>query len=225
MFTYNGIHISNFGVCNTMPPFKRAKKRVNYYQIPGSRKSYAEEDGFEPYVLNFKVTLLDKSDLDEFIEWLSGEGEFIRDDDPLKSIHVRMDSEIAYERFSRGIELPVAEVEMIVLEPFRKLVTEPNVTITNGATYANIGTIESEPIITISGSGEVVININGRSFTYNFDSPSVTIDSQEMNCKFGTTLKNRRMIGEFPYLDIGNNVISWTGDITTFTLTPNTRWL
>lgn len=53
----------------------------------------------------------------------------------------------------------------------------------------------------------------------------VTVDSPIKNCYKNTELWNNKMQGEFPVLSVGDNQISWAGNIEKIEIIPNWRWL
>ena len=51
------------------------------------------------------------------------------------------------------------------------------------------------------------------------------IDSINEEAYKNETLKNRNMSGEFPILESGVNIITWTGNLTKIKVEPKSRWL
>ncbi len=226
MLTFKGVQASTYGTVLSLPPFKRAEKQVVYHKVEGSDKTEREDLGFRPYDLPCSILLHDNTDLDDFIAWLEGEGQLIRNEDDDKFVYAYIDREVQFDRYSRGVNLKVASFDFTILDPFRYALDEDDTILTVAGTVTNQGTYHSEPIMIIEGSGEVVIDIDGRTFTYDFLTDSeVVIDSQQKEAYFATSLKNRQMTGNFPYLTSGVNNISWTGTVTSITIQPNSRWL
>lgn len=225
MLSFKGTHVSTYGTVLTAPVFKRAKKNTNIIQIEGSDKSFREDYGYTGYSLKTKIYLSDNADLDSFIEWLSGSGQLILDEDSNKYVTAYIDEEVEISRVLRGSNSKVADVEFLVLDPFRYVLSEANTTLTSSGTYTNNGTIFSEPLLKLTGSGTVILTIGSQSFTYVFDTPFVYIDCQSKDAYYSNTYKNRRMTGSFPVLNKGANAISWTGTLTELVITPRTRYL
>ena len=101
-------------------------------------------------------------------------------------------------------------------------------------TVNNVGLENSKPIITLWGSGVIEISINTvgtfqLDFSINPDVPDeyLTVNSEIEECYKDTakTLKNRSMIGEFPILLPGENIITWTGILTKIIVEVRSRWL
>ena len=92
----------------------------------------------------------------------------------------------------------------------------------------NQGLEIAKPIITLYGSGNIEIAINGSTiFEYTFPSgeTSVVVDSLQEEAYLNGIYKNRNMLGEFPKLNPGNNTITWTGSLTRIKVEPKSRWL
>lgn len=226
MFTFKGLHANNMGIkVLRLPPIKKASMRVETNHIEGSDRTVVEELGFQDYSMPCEIMVTDLSRIDEIIAWLSGSGVLIRDDDEDKFQHVSIYNEIDYNRLVRYRR---ATFEFYVADPFRYALNEDDVVLTEPGIVLNQGTYKSLPILTIEGSGEIEIDIDGRVFTYDFNTDTeVIIDSTTKNAYYPDemTLKNRQMVGEFPYLTSGENNISWTGTVTQITIQPNSRWL
>ena len=92
----------------------------------------------------------------------------------------------------------------------------------------NLGLEKSKPIITLNGSGTVELIINNNSIlTYNFpeEESSVVIDSIQEEAYLDGIFKNRNMLGIFPILEPGDNVITWSGNLTQIIVEPKSRWI
>lgn len=99
----------------------------------------------------------------------------------------------------------------------------------NPSQYYNTGTIISQPLIEFAGSGDITFWVNGNEFIfkgllngeYGMDSEIKEVyqivDGQyiSINSKYFSK-------SHFPELEIGENTISWTGNVTSAKLTP--RW-
>lgn len=225
MLTFKGVHASTYGTVLTAPIFKRARMSTSEYKVEGSNITKREELGYELYTVSAKIFLSDNADLDDFVAWLSGSGVLILDEDSSKYMTVYIDEEVQIERLTRGANKKVASVEFKVLDPFRYKLSEANTTLTSAGTYTNLGTIYSEPLLKLTGTGTVVLTIGTQSFTYVFDTPYVYVDCKAKDCYHSNTYKNRQMTGKFPVLNVGANAISWTGTLTELVITPRTRYL
>ncbi len=88
-----------------------------------------------------------------------------------------------------------------------------------------MGAFESEPIITIFGNGNIELYVNNQSISLKEITGSVTLDSEMQNAYNGAASMNNKMQGEFPILILGENNITWLGNVTRLEIQPNWRWL
>lgn len=98
----------------------------------------------------------------------------------------------------------------------------------NEISLTNRGNVASRPTVTVYGSGNVELAINAITvLSFSIEGGSITIDSEEMNAYHGDTLMNRRVTGDYSDLrmNVGENVISWNGDVTAIRVEDFSRWL
>lgn len=75
--------------------------------------------------------------------------------------------------------------------------------LTAPTTIRNSGTVYSEPIITVFGSGDVTLTINGADFPLYGVEESITIDSEMMEVFKGDTNQNGKYGGaKFPRFEV-----------------------
>lgn len=99
-------------------------------------------------------------------------------------------------------------------------------------TITNDGNIYSRPSITLVGTGTVNLSVNDEElFVISLGSTetSITIDTALMEAYYGTpdALANRAVDGDYDNfkLNVGNNVISWTGSLTEIVINNYSRWI
>lgn len=98
----------------------------------------------------------------------------------------------------------------------------------NQITLTNRGNVVSRPTVTVFGSGNVELAINAVTvLSFSIDDGSITIDADEMNAYHGDTLMNRRVTGDYAdlRLNVGENVVSWRGNVTGIKVEDFSRWL
>lgn len=223
MFKFKGIDSSTYGRTRIVPLFPRAEKAVELRLVEGADRTEREDLGYQAFTTSAEMILSNDVDIWAFRSWASGDGELSLDGE--KYVYAYADSGVLHTYIAMGVSRYVVTITFTVIDPFI-YTDEDDVVLTEAGTVTNQGTYHSEPIMIIEGSGEVVIDIDGRTFTYDFLTDSeVVIDSRQKEAYFATNLKNRQMIGEFPYLTSGVNNISWTGTVTSITIQPNSRWL
>ena len=98
----------------------------------------------------------------------------------------------------------------------------------NEISLTNRGNVVSRPTVTVYGSGNVELAINAVTvLSFSIEGGSITIDAEEMNAYHGDALMNRRVTGDYSDLrmNVGENVISWRGDVTRIKVEDFSRWL
>lgn len=98
----------------------------------------------------------------------------------------------------------------------------------NQIALTNRGNVASRPTVTVYGSGNVELAINAVTvLSFSIGDGYITIDADEMNAYHGDTLMNRRVTGDYSdlRLNVGENVISWRGDVTAIRIEDFSRWL
>ena len=101
---------------------------------------------------------------------------------------------------------------------------EQNVSIpASGGRIYNPEYFESQPIITVYGNGNGVLSVNNINYNLSDIDGYVTINSDVGLVYKGTENKNSTVnFIEFPTLQVGENIIDWTGGITKVEIIP--RW-
>ncbi len=93
--------------------------------------------------------------------------------------------------------------------------------IKNGTTiYNGKATYKSLPLITVYGTGAGVLKVNNTSYSITNIGTSITLDSE-----LEEVLRGKGQYFEsddFPILEVGENIISWSGGITKVEIVP--RW-
>ncbi|AWB30056.1 distal tail protein Dit [Clostridium botulinum] len=89
----------------------------------------------------------------------------------------------------------------------------------------NEGTFESQPYIKIHGSGDISLNINNEVIKLKNINNYIELDSEIMECYKNNEALNNHMYGEFPIFKVGENKISWTGNINKIEIIPHWRCL
>lgn len=91
-------------------------------------------------------------------------------------------------------------------------------TLMNGATVNGIGNVNAKPIITLRGSGDCTLTINGRKTKLRGVQNSIVLDMQANQVYSGNLPAWDKVVRspefQMPYLDYGRNLISWDGSFT-----------
>lgn len=218
----NGLIISE------LPPITKPKMRTNIIKIDGRDGDLIEELGYESYTKTIKIGLAKNYDIDEIIKYFTGYGDLILSNEPDKVYRCSIMDKIDYEKLLRFKKASVK----FYTQPYKYKRDEEKVVLNidqeTSVSVSNIGLEKSKPIIKLQGSGTVAINLNGATvFNYTFPSNEneVVIDSIKEEAYLNNIFKNRHMSGIFPILELGENTISWSGDLTKIEIQPMSRWL
>ena len=98
----------------------------------------------------------------------------------------------------------------------------------NEISLTNRGNVVSRPTVTVYGRGNVELAINSVTvLSFSLEGGSITIDAEEMNAYHGDALMNRHVTGDYAdlRLNVGENVISWSGNVTGIRVEDFSRWL
>ena len=98
----------------------------------------------------------------------------------------------------------------------------------NQISLTNRGNVISRPTVTVYGRGSVELAINAVTvLSFSIEGGSITVDAEEMNAYHGDALMNRHVTGDYAdlALKVGENVLSWNGDVTGIRVEDFSRWL
>lgn len=226
-FTFKGIDSREMGVIVTaMPETVRAERRIESIIVAGRNGSLHTDEGvYESYDRTMECALIKRARLDEITAWLVGGGEMTFSTEPDKVYRVTIANKISIAQMMR-----VFQKFQVVMDtqPFKYSVNAAGdaVELTAPTTIRNSGTVYSEPLITVYGSGDITLTINGADFPLYGVQKSITIDSEMMEVFKEDTNQNGKYGGvEFPRFEVGKNEISWTGNVSKIKIQPRWRWL
>ena len=111
------------------------------------------------------------------------------------------------------------------LAPFAYLKNSPTTSFTGQKNLANPGSVYSQPVITVEGTGTHTLTINGQVFTIKNPTGLVTIDSALRVCRAGSKAGIDAITPDYPVLAVGTNTIEASSGATKVTVQPNWRML
>ncbi|ADH93231.1 hypothetical protein EBF03_07570 [Arcanobacterium haemolyticum] len=115
------------------------------------------------------------------------------------------------------------EVEL-VCQPFTYLETGLiPVTLTGSGTLTNPGLIEVAPVITIHGTGQLTLTVNGAQHRINSPSGQVTLDSDRLVAHVAGRVQTDALTGGFPTFTPGVNRVTLATGISKVVIVPNWR--
>lgn len=215
-------------IISELPPITKPKLRVRVDTIDGKDGSDITSLGFEAYTKTITIGLTKNYDVDNIIAWLHGEDIIQFSNEPDKYYRVKVVDQIDFEKLLR---FKTATVNFYT-QPFKYSATERlktvNVTGLTTTEVRNAGNYFSKPAITFTGTGTINISVNGLQkcvLNLGATSESITLDADKQEAYSGGVLKNRQMDGDFITLEVGKNIITWTGNLTKIELLNYSRWL
>ena len=215
-------------IISELPPISKPKMKTTITKIDGRDGDIIEELGYESYTKNIKIGLTKNYDINQVIKYFTGSGDLIMSNEPDKVYKCRIIDKVDYNKLLR---FKTATVKFYT-QPFKFKKDEPKVILSideeTSVMVNNIGLEKSKPIIKLTGSGTVDLQLNGATvlnYTFPENETEVIIDSIQEEAYHDGIFKNRNMVGEFPILELGENIISWSGSLTRIEIDPKSRWL
>ena len=189
-FHFKGKDSRDFGILISAAPEKvRAERRVEQVTIPGRSGELTMDEGtYAPYVLSVECSTRGSENLDEILAWLDGAGELILCTEPDKVFRASIYNKISV---SDMIYLYNSFLLQFRVQPFKYSVNAAGdaLELTAPTTIRNSGTVYSEPLITVYGSGDITLTVNGADFPLYGVQESITIDSETMEVFRATPTK------------------------------------
>ena len=229
-FEWNGERSTAHGVyVQEQPPITMPKERSTQTTIPGRPGSLTTLEGDDVYddlTLTATCFIRDPALIPDITAWLKGGGTVAFANRPGGFYHARVSNQIPFEKILRGNPHCSFAVNFRCSPPFWYVSNPDEVTITTSSyVLVNPGSIYAEPIIHVYGSGDATIIVNSTFVELEGIEDSIVLNSVVQEAYQGETLLNERMSGDFPVLKPGNNLISWTGDVSRLVIQPNWRYL
>lgn len=225
-FEWNGVRCTQYGIhVLEQPPITIPSERATFTNVPGRSGSLTTLEGDEVYddlLLTATCLIPDPSRIPEIAAWLRGSGTVTFANRQGGFYHARIVNQISFEKILRGNPHRSFAVNFRC-KPFFYLKDVQPITLTASGTFVNNpGSVSSEPVITVYGSGEVTLMV-GMTITEMAVSGSITLDTPLMEAHSGSTSMNSAMSGDFPVLLPGLNAVSWTGNVSKLEIKPNWR--
>lgn len=216
-----GIHVSE------QPPITIPSERATFTNVPGRSGSLTTLEGDDVYddlLLTATCFISAPSRIPEITAWLRGSGTVTFANRQGGFYHARIVNQISFEKILRGNPHRSFAVNFRC-KPFWYANDVQPITLTTSGTFiTNPGSVFSEPVITVYGSGEVTLMV-GMTITELEITDKITLDTPLMEAYVGATSMNNCMSGDFPVLLLGQNAVSWTGSVTKVEIQPNWRYL
>lgn len=207
------------------PLIIKAEKKVTDIIIPGRDGTIYREEEYKNYTKQIELLINDTTRTDEFLNLISGQLSIIFSSELDKVYRCRVKNQIDLSKVLENRRQCLLQLDTY---PFKYSADSLNdqMELTKEQVFFNPGTMYSEPIIKIVGSGNVTLDINGKFYEVYPVDESVTINSEIQEVYRAAQNKNNTFVAdEFPTFNPGENKISWTGNVAKIEIKPNWRWL
>lgn len=216
-------------IIQALPPITKPKMRYSSEDIDGRDGDIITKLGYAAYDKEVSIGLHGDFDIDDAIAFFNSDGEVVFGNEPDKYYRYSILEKIDFERLLR---FRTAKVKMHV-QPYKYDAVDRTFEAVNhggmhSITLRNRGNVVSRPTVTVYGSGNVELAVNAITvLSLSIDDGYITIDADEMNAYHGDTLMNRRVTGDYAdlALKVGENVISWKGNVTEIKVEDFSRWV
>ncbi len=228
-FIWNGVDCRTKGIhVSELPPITIPLERSTQTTVPGRPGSLTQLEGDDVYddmILTATCFIADPAQIPAIATWLKGKGTVTFANRTGGHYNARIANQIPFEKVLRGNPHCSFAVNFRCF-PFWYQENVSDVTITtSGDTITNPGSVYSEPLITVYGSGNITLMIGTTIVELTNVSSSIVLDCALKEAYKGTTLMNDHMSGDFPVLKPGLNAVSWSGNVTSIVISPRWRYL
>lgn len=199
--------------------------------VPGRQNPIIQTtDTHPPTSLLMTAEIPAGADIRAVFQWLSGSGDLITSDEPDKR-YIAYACEAVNVTRVNGIYRSICH--SFRLAPYAYAVNNAPIVLSSTPSYfRTIGTYWSEPLIELTGNGDVTVDVNGAALTVPAVSGTIYIDATAKKVYrvvngYKTIITSSGWIEDMILVpdDEKYNVISWEGDVSAVKLTKNERWL
>lgn len=212
----------------SLPMISKPMMRTSIETIDGRDGDIVLNRGYAAYDKTLKIGLFGDYDIDEVIRFFDQSGKIIFSNEPDKFYNFTVVNQIDFEKLLRFKQADV----VFHVQPFKYSAVDDSMTVsTTGITSItafNRGNVQSRPRLSLTGTGNISIDINStRILEISGLSGTIVIDGELMEAYIGTSLANRSVIGDYNNLRLntGLNTIAWIGNLTQVSVEKFARWI
>ena len=225
---FNGFNTLNHFLIEELPKVSTAEEKIDFIEIDG-RHGYLtqSQDSYSPIDYDVQLNIYKKEDIQKVKNIFRGSGKLILSNDATKFYYARVVNKIDFERVLSEYHTCIVSFK---LQPFAYELEDKTQEISNGYTFTNNTNTTCQPIITIRGTGNCVLNIGNSQINITDIQNSITLDFEMQEAykqtDTGKENMNTHISGDFDELEIGNTLIQWSGGgVTEVSINPRFRWL
>lgn len=216
---------------SSLPSISKPSIRTNIEEIDGRDGDIITKLGYAAYDKEITIGLYGNYDIDEVIAFFDSEGTITFSNEIDKYYNYQILEQIDFEKLIRFKTATVT----IHVQPFKysniERVKTYNITNQTQVTIRNNGNMTAKPTITLYGTGTINLSLNNyQLFVIELGNEGyITINAAQMEAYKDTmsTLKNRLVTGNYDnfVLNLGQNILSWSGTITKIEIENYSRWI
>ncbi|MGL4617096.1 MAG: distal tail protein Dit [Mycoplasmoidaceae bacterium] len=207
------------------PNFPTLTKKYEVHQVTGRNGGLYEFLGYEDRTIEVEFNLLNKNSINNHIriirKWLDRieDNKLAFSDDKQYFFKVK---HIEYENIERELNILGKFKVTFICDSFSyDFNSQKETEIINNSIIFNYGDFKAKPILKFLGNGAVKLNINDSIINLNVGQEIILNSQLELCYRNNFEMQNSQMKGNFPILKLGNNSISWIGNITKAIIIPN----
>lgn len=195
------------------PKISKGQKNIDVYTIPGRNGFLSIDNGtYQSFVVSVSCHFNETANFDDIKEFLDGYGTLSFDGE--REYTGIIQNSISFEKVLMFKKFVV----QFLVNPIAEDINSTTYNVSSAEEVLNIvgATATITPLLEITGSGDITITINNKSFnlldidgTYILDSKSKIITKNGINAA-------NKMLYDFPTLKGGENNISYIGNISSF---------
>lgn len=210
-FSFKGI-TKNDIIVNSLGRRQPLTENIVTYEIPYRNEELTEHTNTYKSYDRRIVFYCKRSDVGDIHSWLKGYGKLTTSVDVGGYFNASVIN-VVRERFSKNYD-----VFTVTFRVGFFYLDETPLSVTSGQVVQNDGELYSQPTLMFVGGGSSVVTITNSNGNHQFElvgiEGGITIDSELMSVYFDNENQGSKMVGKFPILEVGDNTISWTGDLT-----------
>ena len=222
-------------IISSLPPITKPPMRATSESIDGRDGDIVTKLGYGAYDKTIEIGLSWGYNVDDVIDFFNQEGIITFSNEPDKYYYFALYEQIDFEKL---IRFKTATV-VVHVQPFKYSASEAEKSFTfsnqeqspsGSCDIRNVGNYFSKPVITVEGSGDIEISLNG-NLACSLDltnTGKIILDTDSLNATDASgNLKNRLVTGSLEnlYFKIGKNTISYSGTVTKIIVNKQSRWL
>lgn len=226
-FWLDGEDSRDYGIYLQAPPeIVSAEPDLEFVDIPGRDGSLTiNHGGYHDNEIELACYVQNVDNIGSAYGFLSGYHKFVFSSDMTRAYYGTFHGSAQSSRLVRNLKAQEINVP-VRFKPFRYYEPAPDaVQITESSgSITNPGSAESAPVITIVGSGDIVVIIGQYTMEFASVDSGIVVDCErnELLNADGVTRALEHDIDEFPRLVPGINYVQWSGGATSVTIEP--RW-